>query len=188
MTYIVTENCINCKYQDCVTVCPVDCFYEGENFLVIHPEECIDCGVCEPECPTDAIKADTESGLDEWLAINTKFAEIWPNITEIGDVPTDAEEWKDKRNKAALLITGEDPPAPTATKPIYDSIGKPGFDGGETYEVEGTQMAVPQSEVQEIIHLEARPSLEPDGTEHDGLCFQSCKLPGQATKHNRRYR
>jgi ferredoxin len=55
MTYIVNDNCINCKYTDCVEVCPVDCFYEGENMLVIHPDECIDCGVCEPECPPEAI-------------------------------------------------------------------------------------------------------------------------------------
>ena len=67
MTYIVNENCIKCKYTDCVEVCPVDCFYEGENMLVIHPDECIDCGVCEPECPVDAIKPDTEPGLEKWL-------------------------------------------------------------------------------------------------------------------------
>src|SRR5690606_32469666 len=71
MTYIVTDNCIKCKYMDCVEVCPVDCFYEGENMLVIHPDECIDCGVCEPECPADAIKPDTEPGLEKWLQINT---------------------------------------------------------------------------------------------------------------------
>ena len=73
MTYIVTDNCIRCKYTDCVEVCPVDCFYEGENFLVIHPDECIDCGVCEPECPAEAIKPDTEPGprhlveAERWL-------------------------------------------------------------------------------------------------------------------------
>ena len=78
MTYIVTDNCIRCKYTDCVEVCPVDCFYEGENFLVIHPDECIDCGVCEPECPAEAIKPDTEPGLDKWLQINTEYAKIWP--------------------------------------------------------------------------------------------------------------
>lgn len=178
MTYIVTENCINCKYQDCVTVCPVDCFYEGENFLVIHPEECIDCGVCEPECPADAIKPDTESGLDEWLAINTKYAEIWPNITAAGDVPPDAEEWNGKPNKAALLITGETPAAPTAAKPIYEPGRKPEFEGGETYEVDGTQLAVAQNEGQEIIQLKPRPSLETDGTEHDGLRLQSGKQSG----------
>ena len=81
MTYVVTDNCIRCKYMDCVEVCPVDCFYEGENFLVIHPDECIDCGVCEPECPAEAIKPDTEPGLDKWLKINTEFASIWPNVT-----------------------------------------------------------------------------------------------------------
>ena len=67
MTYVVTEKCIRCKYLDCVEVCPVDCFYEGENMLVIHPDECIDCGVCEPECPVDAIRPDTEPGLEQWL-------------------------------------------------------------------------------------------------------------------------
>ena len=81
MTYIVNENCIKCKYMDCVEVCPVDCFYEGENMLVIHPDECIDCGVCEPECPVDAIKPDTEPGLEKWLEINAKYAQVWPNIT-----------------------------------------------------------------------------------------------------------
>ena len=81
MTYIVNEKCIKCKYTDCVEVCPVDCFYEGENMLVIHPDECIDCGVCEPECPVDAIKPDTEPGLEKWLELNRKYSEKWPNIT-----------------------------------------------------------------------------------------------------------
>jgi ferredoxin len=81
LTYIVNESCIKCKYMDCVEVCPVDCFYEGENMLVIHPDECIDCGVCEPECPVDAIKPDTEPGLEKWLEINTQYAQVWPNIT-----------------------------------------------------------------------------------------------------------
>jgi len=105
LTYIVTEACIKCKYQDCIEVCPVDCFYEGENFLVIHPDECIDCGVCEPECPVDAIKPDTEPGLDKWLVLNTKYAEIWPNIVEKGDVPADADEWAEKKNKESELST-----------------------------------------------------------------------------------
>ena len=70
MTYVVVESCIKCKYMDCVEVCPVDCFYEGENMLVIHPDECIDCGVCEPECPVEAIKPDTEPGLENLLKIN----------------------------------------------------------------------------------------------------------------------
>jgi ferredoxin len=101
MTYIVTEDCIKCKYTDCVEVCPVDCFYEGENMLVIHPDECIDCGVCEPECPADAIKADTEDGLENWLEVNTKFADIWPNITMRKDAPGDADDWLQKANKFA---------------------------------------------------------------------------------------
>ena len=80
MTYVVNESCIRCKTMDCVDVCPVDCFYEGENMLVIHPDECIDCGVCEPECPVDAIKPDTEPGLEKWLSLNAEYAKIWPNI------------------------------------------------------------------------------------------------------------
>ena len=78
MTYVVVESCIKCKYMDCVEVCPVDCFYEGENMLVIHPDECIDCGVCEPECPVEAIKPDTEPGLEKFLSLNADFAKIWP--------------------------------------------------------------------------------------------------------------
>jgi NAD-dependent dihydropyrimidine dehydrogenase PreA subunit len=70
MTYVVDEKCIKCKTTDCVAVCPVNCFYEGENMLVIHPDECIDCGVCVPECPVDAIKADTEPGLKKWIELN----------------------------------------------------------------------------------------------------------------------
>lgn len=92
MTYIVNDNCIQCKYTDCVEVCPVDCFYEGENMLVIHPDECIDCGVCEPECPADAIKPDTEPGLEHWLEINRKFSESWPNITKKKDPLPNAKE------------------------------------------------------------------------------------------------
>jgi ferredoxin len=80
MTYIVNEACIKCKFTDCVEVCPVDCFYEGENMLVIHPDECIDCGVCEPECPVDAIQPDTEPGLEKWLELNRIYAEKWPNL------------------------------------------------------------------------------------------------------------
>jgi ferredoxin len=79
--------------MDCVEVCPVDCFYEGENMLVIHPDECIDCGVCEPECPAEAIKPDTEPGLEKWLKLNTDFAKAWPNITIKREGPTDGKEW-----------------------------------------------------------------------------------------------
>ena len=100
MTYIVKDQCIKCKFMDCVEVCPVDCFYEGANFLVIHPDECIDCGVCEPECPIDAIVPDTEDDPDgKWLAINTKYAEIWPNITIMGTPPEDAEKYENETGK-----------------------------------------------------------------------------------------
>jgi len=88
MTYVVTDNCIGCKHTDCVEVCPVDCFYEGENVLVIHPDECIDCGVCEPECPVDAILPDTEPDMEKWVEFNRKYSEIWPVIiTQIEPLP-----------------------------------------------------------------------------------------------------
>src|SRR5262245_33453242 len=87
--------------MDCVEVCPVDCFYEGENMLVIHPDECIDCGVCEPECPVDAIKADSEPGLEKWLSLNAEYARIWPNITVKKAPPPDSKEWEGKPDKPA---------------------------------------------------------------------------------------
>ena len=102
MTYIVDENCIKCKHMDCVDVCPVDCFYEGENMLVIHPDECIDCGVCEPECPIDAIKADTDDSvvdMDKWLSINKKFSKKWPNISKKKEPMKDSEKFKKIQNK-----------------------------------------------------------------------------------------
>ncbi len=99
MTYIVNEKCIKCKYTDCVEVCPVDCFYEGENMLVIHPDECIDCGVCEPECPVDAIKPDTEPNIEKWLELNRKYADSWPNITAKKPSPEDADTHKDETDK-----------------------------------------------------------------------------------------
>ncbi len=99
MTYVVTEDCIRCKYQDCVEVCPVDCFYEGPNMLVIHPDECIDCGVCEPECPAEAILSDTEPEADKWLELNTKFSNIWPNISIKGEEPADADQYKGVEGK-----------------------------------------------------------------------------------------
>ena len=101
MTYVVTENCIKCKYLDCVEVCPVDCFYEGENMLVIHPDECIDCGVCEPECPAEAIKPDTEPGLEQWLKLNADLSRSWPNITQKKEPPGDAKSWDGVANKFA---------------------------------------------------------------------------------------
>jgi len=82
MAHVVTDNCIKCRFTDCVEVCPVDCFYEGENMLVIHPDECIDCGVCIPECPAEAILPDTDlAAAPQWLRLNQEYAEKWPNIT-----------------------------------------------------------------------------------------------------------
>ena len=94
MTYVVTEDCIKCKYTDCVEVCPVDCFYEGENMLVIHPDECIDCGVCEPECPADAILPDTDPDATKWIELNREYSEAWPVITLKKDPPADADAFK----------------------------------------------------------------------------------------------
>ena len=107
MTYVVNESCIKCKYMDCVEVCPVDCFYEGENMLVIHPDECIDCGVCEPECPIEAIKPDTEPGLEKWLELNRKFAETWPNITSKKEALPDADAHKDEADKFQKYFSAE---------------------------------------------------------------------------------
>jgi ferredoxin len=98
MTYVVTEACIKCKITDCVEVCPVDCFYEGENMLVINPEECIDCGVCEPECPVDAIKPESEDLL-KWLEINRRYSQVWPNITEKKDPMPDHEKYAEEKDK-----------------------------------------------------------------------------------------
>ena len=107
MTYVVTENCIKCKYMDCVEVCPVDCFYEGANMLVIHPDECIDCGVCEPECPANAIKPDTEENLEQWLQLNAEMAQNWPNITIKREPPSDAKEWDGKSGKFEQFFSPE---------------------------------------------------------------------------------
>ena len=99
MPYVVNEKCIKCKYTDCVEVCPVDCFYEGENMLVIHPDECIDCGVCEPECPVEAITPDTDTEASDWIETNKKFSEKWPNISKMKKPPEDAKEWENVDNK-----------------------------------------------------------------------------------------
>jgi len=101
MPYVVTESCIKCKYTDCVEVCPVDCFYEGENMLVIHPDECIDCGVCEPECPVEAIVPDSDPKAEALAEMNRDFSEQWPNITRKKPAPDDADSWKDVPNKYA---------------------------------------------------------------------------------------
>ena len=104
MTYIVNENCIKCKYMDCVEVCPVDCFYEGENMLVIQPDECIDCGVCVPECPAEAIVADSEpAATQQWLDLNRKYSAIWPNITAKKPPLPNADEENGRPGKLAEL-------------------------------------------------------------------------------------
>ena len=105
MTYVVAEPCVKCKYTDCVDVCPVDCFYEGVNFLAIHPDECIDCGACVPVCPTEAIFADDDlpEKWAEWLDLNAKLAVAWPNISAQKDPMDDADEWKEVEAKREHL-------------------------------------------------------------------------------------
>lgn len=98
MTFVVTDACIRCKYTDCVEVCPVDCFYEGENMLIINPDECIDCGVCEPECPAEAIHPESDSLL-KWVELARAQAGQWPNITRKKSPPADADEYKGKEGK-----------------------------------------------------------------------------------------
>lgn len=105
MAFVVTENCIKCKFTDCVDVCPVDCFHEGPNFLVIDPDECIDCTLCEPECPANAIYAEDElpAGQENFAQINAELAKLWPSITEVSSPLADAESWNGKPNKLDLL-------------------------------------------------------------------------------------
>lgn len=105
MAYVVAENCIKCKYSDCVAVCPVDCFHEGPNFLVIDPEECIDCELCVAECPALAIFSADQVPEDqrEFIALNAELARVWPAITEKKPAPEDADAWNGKSGKRALL-------------------------------------------------------------------------------------
>ncbi len=105
MTFVVTENCIQCKYTDCVEVCPVDCFYEGPNFLVIDPDECIDCALCVPECPAEAIfeEDDLPSDQKHFVELNAELAKKWPNITEKKEPLENAEQWDGKSDKLAML-------------------------------------------------------------------------------------
>ncbi len=105
MTFVVGENCIKCKLTDCVEVCPVDCFYEGPNMLVIHPDECIDCALCEPECPVEAIFSEDEVPEDQtvFIELNAELADIWPNITQQKDALPDSEEWDGIEGKLQYL-------------------------------------------------------------------------------------
>ena len=105
MAFIVTENCIKCKYTDCVEVCPVDCFHEGPNFLVIDPDECIDCALCEPECPIEAIKPedDLTDAEQVFVELNAELSKQWPVISEMKAAPDDAKEWENKPNKLQYL-------------------------------------------------------------------------------------
>jgi ferredoxin len=105
VTFIVTESCIKCKYTDCVEVCPVDCFYEGPNFLVIDPDECIDCALCEPECPVDAIisEDDVTDQQRQFIDLNAELAKKWPNITVKKDGPADAKSWEGVEGKLQYL-------------------------------------------------------------------------------------
>lgn len=105
MTFVVTEPCIKCKYTDCVEVCPVDCFHEGPNFLVINPDECIDCSLCIPECPVEAIYPDDEvpESQQAYIELNAKLAKKWPVIDMQKDAPADADEWAKEKHKAHLL-------------------------------------------------------------------------------------
>lgn len=106
MPHVVTDACIRCKYTDCVDVCPVDCFREGENFLVIDPNECIDCGVCVPECPAEAILADEDvpENMLSFIELNAQLAKKWPAITRSKDPLPDADQWKDVKEKIIHLI------------------------------------------------------------------------------------
>ncbi len=105
MTFVVLENCIRCKYMDCVDVCPVDCFHEGPNFLVIDPEECIDCTLCEPECPAEAIFAedDVPAGQENFIELNAELTALWPVINVSKDPPPDASEWDGVEGKLQYL-------------------------------------------------------------------------------------
>ena len=105
MTHVVTDNCIKCKYTDCVEVCPVDCFHEGPNFLAIDPEECIDCTLCVPECPAEAIfpEDDVPAGQEKFLKINAELAPLWPVLDERIDAPEDADKWNGVADKLPFL-------------------------------------------------------------------------------------
>ena len=105
MPFIVTESCIKCKYTDCVEVCPVDCFHEGPNMLVIDPDECIDCTLCEPECPVEAIMSDedVDESIQHFIELNAELSREWPVINSMKDAPADADDWKEVKDKLKYL-------------------------------------------------------------------------------------
>lgn len=105
MTFVVTENCIKCKYTDCVVVCPVDCFHEGPNFLVIDPERCTDCALCEPECPAKAIipGEDLPAGQAHFLELNAELSRAWPTLTASRPASDESKQWDGKPDKFSLL-------------------------------------------------------------------------------------
>jgi ferredoxin len=130
MAYVVADPCVKCKYTDCVAVCPVDCFYEGKNSLAINPDECIDCGACEPECPTTAIFEESElpgkwaiykeinavvsgakgasdadtKGMPPDVAEKLGKATTWPNITEQKKAIEGADDAAKEENKLKDLV------------------------------------------------------------------------------------
>jgi ferredoxin len=113
MAYVINESCIRCTYMDCVEVCPVDCFYEGENMLVINPAECINCGVCQPECPTEAIVPDSAPDAGQWIEVNRRYSQLWPSVTRKREPPADADQWKGMPNKFGRFFSVE----PATIKP-----------------------------------------------------------------------
>ena len=107
MTFVVTDACIRCKYMDCVEVCPTEAFHEGEAMLVINPNECIDCNLCTPECPAEAIQPDIDAGLEHWIALNARYSAEWPNITRKKEPPADADDYKGTEGKYEKFFTPE---------------------------------------------------------------------------------
>ena len=114
MTFVVTESCIKCKLTDCVEVCPVDCFHEGPNMLVIDPDECIDCTLCEPECPVEAIFSEDElpDGQENFLELNAELSQDWPVITEMKDAPADADDWREVKENFNISSVESYAPGP----------------------------------------------------------------------------
>ncbi len=105
MAYVVTESCIKCKYTDCVDVCPVDCFREGPNMLVIDPDECIDCTLCVAECPVEAIFAedDVPDGQQDFIKLNAELAKTWKPLIEKKDELPGADEFSKLKEKRQYL-------------------------------------------------------------------------------------